>query len=104
MFQPYAGRAVIQTAITMAGSGCIPVPATPDGSADTVRDTRKAEAWVNLEISPREAPEITRIPSMPDEPDVFYAVEWPAVGLALTLTAAELNEMMSRAMVAQAIG
>jgi hypothetical protein len=62
---------------------------------------------MRVDITPAEAPEIDAIDyTEPSDParGRAYVLTWPTFGLSVTLTGAELQELVSRAIVAQAGG
>jgi hypothetical protein len=67
--------------------------------------TEGRAAWMHVDITPAEAPEIDAIDyTEPGDParGRGYVLTWPTVGLAVTLTGHELQELIGRAIVAQA--
>ena len=55
--------------------------------------------WVSIEIRPAAAPTIERNPF-----DGTYLIEWSNLGLAVMLSADELSDLMTAAMIARSGG
>lgn len=58
------------------------------------------DGWINVELTPAEPPTIARLDYADGAPG--YVLEWPGCHVAVMMTGDELQEMVSRAMVAQA--
>lgn len=56
--------------------------------------------WINVELTPAEPPTIERLNYPDGAPS--YVLEWPGCHVAVMMTGEELQQMVSRAMVAQA--
>ncbi len=65
--------------------------------------SKNSRPWMSLELRPGCAPSIERGPIAGDERPIYgYELRWDTLDISVLLTEAELQEIVSRAIVAQA--